>query len=158
MHKNHKDPQELDLTKPRLAWYKQKKWRRHQDTVYWVVLQLAQRKGLKFYQTRSKATRRYTCHLDLWTVHFTRHFSHAVNTHKLLHITLHGSRMCCASRHLHGHPCRAPECCPFFDSLFLTSFLCVCFSYPFFFYLDTDLYLFLHVDVIEAISHWHSAK
>ena len=55
MHKNHKDPQELDLTAPRLAWYKQKTWKRHQDTVYWVDIQLAQRKGLKFYQTRSNA-------------------------------------------------------------------------------------------------------
>ena len=54
MHKNHKDPQELDLTKPRLASYK-RKWKRHQDTVYWVDIQLAQRKGLKFYQTRSNA-------------------------------------------------------------------------------------------------------
>ena len=54
MNKNHKDPQELDLTKPRLALYKQK-WKRHQDTVYWVDIQLAQRKGLKFYQTRSNA-------------------------------------------------------------------------------------------------------
>ena len=52
MNKNHKDPQDLDLTKPRLALYKQK-WRRHQNTVYWVDIQLAQRKGLKFYQTRS---------------------------------------------------------------------------------------------------------
>ena len=52
MHKNHKDPQERDLTKPRLASYKQK-WKRHQNTVYWVDIQLAQRKGLKFYQTRS---------------------------------------------------------------------------------------------------------
>ena len=33
MNKNHKDPQELDLTKPRLASYKQK-WKMHQDTVY----------------------------------------------------------------------------------------------------------------------------
>ena len=55
MNKNHKDPQELDLTKPRLALYKHKKWKRHQDTVYWVDIQLAQRKGLKFYQTRSNA-------------------------------------------------------------------------------------------------------
>ena len=54
MHKNHKDPQELDLTKPRLASY-EKKWTRHQDTVYWVEKQLAQRKGLKFNQTRSNA-------------------------------------------------------------------------------------------------------
>ena len=53
MDKDHKDPYELDLTKPRLASYKQKKWKRHQDTVYWVDIQLAQRKGLKFYQTRS---------------------------------------------------------------------------------------------------------
>ena len=35
MHKNHKDPQELDLTKPRLASYKQM-WKMHQDTVYWA--------------------------------------------------------------------------------------------------------------------------
>ena len=41
MHKNHRDPQELDLTKRRLAWYKQK-WKRHQETVFWVDLQLAQ--------------------------------------------------------------------------------------------------------------------
>ena len=54
MHKNQKDPQELDLTKPRLASYKPK-WKRHQDTVYWVDIQLAQRKGLKFNQTRSNA-------------------------------------------------------------------------------------------------------
>ena len=54
MNKNHRDPQELDLTKPRLASYKQQ-WKRHQDTVYWVDKQLAQRKGLKFYQTRCNA-------------------------------------------------------------------------------------------------------
>ena len=52
MNKDHKDPHELDLTKPRLASYKQEKWKRHQDTVYWVDIQLAQRKGLKFHQTR----------------------------------------------------------------------------------------------------------
>ena len=45
---------ELDLTKPRLASYKQK-WKRHQDTVYWVDMQLAQRKGLKFCQTKCNA-------------------------------------------------------------------------------------------------------
>ena len=55
MDKDHKDPYELDLTKPRLASYKHKKWQRHQDTVYWVDCQLAQRKGLKFYQTRCNA-------------------------------------------------------------------------------------------------------
>ena len=51
----HKDPHELDLTKPRLASYKQKKWKRHQDMVYWVDIQLAQQKGFKFYHTRSNA-------------------------------------------------------------------------------------------------------
>ena len=35
MNKDHKDPHELDLTIPRLAWYKQKKWKKHQNTVYW---------------------------------------------------------------------------------------------------------------------------
>ena len=55
MHKNHQDPKELDLNQPRLASYKKKKWKVHQDTVYWVDIQLAQRKGLKFYQTRSNA-------------------------------------------------------------------------------------------------------
>ena len=35
MNQDHRDPQEVDLTKPRLASYKQK-WKRHQDTVYWV--------------------------------------------------------------------------------------------------------------------------
>ena len=54
MHKKHQNPKELDLTKPRLASYKQK-WKVHQDTVYRVDIQLAQRQGLKFYQTRSNA-------------------------------------------------------------------------------------------------------
>ena len=34
----------------------------------------------------------------------------------------------------------------------------MCFSYLFFFYLNPDLNLFLHVVVIGAIYHWHSAK
>ena len=55
VNKEHKDPCEIDLNAPRLAWYKQKKWKRHQDTVYWVDIQLAQQKGFKFYQTRSNA-------------------------------------------------------------------------------------------------------
>ena len=54
MHKHQQDPIELDLTEPRLASYK-RKWKVHLDTVYWVDFQLAQRKGLKFYQTRSNA-------------------------------------------------------------------------------------------------------
>ena len=34
---------------------KEKKWKRHQDAVYWVDIQLAQQRGCKFYQTRSNA-------------------------------------------------------------------------------------------------------
>ena len=48
--------------------------------------------------------------------------------------------------------------CPFLDSLFLALFLSVCFSYLFFFYLNPELNLFLHVVVIGAIYHWHSAN
>ena len=55
MDKEHKDPYEIDLNAPRFASYKQKKWKGHQDTVYWVDIQLAQRKALKFYQTRCNA-------------------------------------------------------------------------------------------------------
>ena len=55
MDKEHNDPYKLDLTKPRLAWYEQKTWKRHQDTVYWVEIHLVQRKGFKFYQTRCNA-------------------------------------------------------------------------------------------------------
>ena len=55
LNKEHKDLYEIDFNAPRLAWYKQKTWKRHQDTVYWVDIQLAQRKGMEFYQTRSNA-------------------------------------------------------------------------------------------------------
>ena len=55
MEKNHKDPETIDLNAPRHAQYMHKAWKRHQDTVYWVAINLALRKGLKFYQTRSNA-------------------------------------------------------------------------------------------------------
>ena len=55
MHKEHKDPDIIDLDAPRLAWYKQKVWRKHQNMVYWVDIKLAQKKGFKFHQTRSNA-------------------------------------------------------------------------------------------------------
>ena len=55
MNKEHKNPYDIDLTAPRRAWYKQNTWTRHQDTMCWVVIQLVQRKGLKFYQTKSNA-------------------------------------------------------------------------------------------------------
>ena len=55
LNKEHRDPNNIDLEAPRHAWYKQEKWKRHQDTVYWVDIKFAQKKGLKFYQTRSNA-------------------------------------------------------------------------------------------------------
>ena len=51
-----KDPDTIDLGAPRLAQYMHKAWKKHQKTVYWVDINLAVEKGLKFYQTRSNAT------------------------------------------------------------------------------------------------------
>ena len=62
MNKEHKDPNDIDLEAPRLAWYKRKKWKKHQDTVYWVDIKLAQQKGFNFYQTRSNAIILYDTH------------------------------------------------------------------------------------------------
>ena len=55
MDKNHKDPDVIHLSVPRRAQYVHKAWKRHQDAVYWVDINLALEKGLKFYQTRSNA-------------------------------------------------------------------------------------------------------
>ena len=55
MDKEHKDPETIDLEAPRLAQYMHTAWKKHQNTVYWVDIRLAQQKGLKFYQTRSNA-------------------------------------------------------------------------------------------------------
>ena len=55
MDKSHKDPDVIDLSVPRHAQYLHKAWKRHQDAVYWVDINLAVKKGLKFHQTRSNA-------------------------------------------------------------------------------------------------------
>ena len=55
MNNSHKDPKVIDLEAPRLAQYLHNAWKRHQDAVYWVDINLAITKGLKFYQTRSNA-------------------------------------------------------------------------------------------------------
>ena len=55
MNKEHKDPETVDLKAPRLARYLQTARKKHQNTVYWVDIRLAQKKGLKFYQTQSNA-------------------------------------------------------------------------------------------------------
>ena len=55
MDKEHKDPETISLEAPRLAQYMHIAWKKHQNTVYWVDINLAQKKGLKFCQTRSNA-------------------------------------------------------------------------------------------------------
>ena len=55
MDKKHKDLDTVDLNEPRHAQYMHKAWKKHQITVYWVDINLALKKGLKFYHTRSNA-------------------------------------------------------------------------------------------------------
>ena len=53
--REHKDPEKIDFSVPRRAQYLHSAWKKHQDAVYWVEIDLAIRKGFTFYQTRSKA-------------------------------------------------------------------------------------------------------
>ena len=55
LDKSHKDLDVIDLSVPRHAQYLHNAWKRHQEAVYWVDINLAVAKGLKFYQTRSNA-------------------------------------------------------------------------------------------------------
>ena len=78
------------------------------------------------------------CRQFMSRLQFTRHFFSS-SEHAL--IVAHHT----AWLNLHGPPCHAPGCCLCFDSLFLTLFLSVCFSYLFFFfYQNPQLNLFLH--------------
>ena len=51
--KNHKDPEYIDFSVPRRAKYVHSAWKKHQDAVFWVDIDLAIKEGLTFYQTRS---------------------------------------------------------------------------------------------------------
>ena len=53
--KDHEDPEHIDFSVPRRARYVHSAWKKHQDAVFWVDIDLAIRKGLTFYQTRSNA-------------------------------------------------------------------------------------------------------
>ena len=53
--KGHQDPAQIDFTVPRRAQYLHIAWKKHQDAVFWVDINLAIQKGLTFYQTRSNA-------------------------------------------------------------------------------------------------------
>ena len=52
---SHRDPEYIDFSVPRLAWYVHSAWKRHQDAVFWVDIDLAIKEELTFYQTRSNA-------------------------------------------------------------------------------------------------------
>ena len=54
VNKEYRDPNTVDLRAPRFARYLQTAWKKHQNTVYCVDIKLAQQKGFKSYQTRSK--------------------------------------------------------------------------------------------------------
>ena len=54
--KGHQYPEHIDFSVPRRAQYVHSAWKRHQDAVFWVDIDLAIREGLTFYQTRSNAT------------------------------------------------------------------------------------------------------
>ena len=54
-NESHRDPEYIDFSVPRLARYMHSAWKRHQDAVFWVDIDLAIREGLTFYQTRSNA-------------------------------------------------------------------------------------------------------
>ena len=45
MDKNHKDPNTIDLNEPRHAQYMHKAWKRHQNAVCWIDINLALKKG-----------------------------------------------------------------------------------------------------------------
>ena len=53
--KDHEDPEHIDFSVPRRARYVHSAWKKHQDAVFWVDIDLAIKKGLTFYQTRSNA-------------------------------------------------------------------------------------------------------
>ena len=52
---DHKDPELIDFSTPRRARFVHSAWKKHQDAVFWVDIDLAIRKGLTICQTRSNA-------------------------------------------------------------------------------------------------------
>ena len=69
--KGHKDPDVIDLRVPRHAQYLHNAWKKHQDTVYWVDINLAIRKD------------EHSTTLDRMLSSFKKHF-HLIVFQKLL--------------------------------------------------------------------------
>ena len=53
--KDYEYPEHIDFSVPRRARNVHNAWKKHQDAVFWVDIDLAIKKGLTFYQTRSNA-------------------------------------------------------------------------------------------------------
>ena len=53
--KDHEDPEYIDFSVPRRARFVHSAWKKHQDAVLWVDIDLAIKEGLTFHQTRSNA-------------------------------------------------------------------------------------------------------
>ena len=53
--KGHQDPAKIDFHEPRRAQHLHSAWKKHQDAVFWVDINLAIQRGLTFHQTRSNA-------------------------------------------------------------------------------------------------------
>ena len=47
-NENHKDPEHIDFFVPRRAQYVHSAWKRHQNAVFWVHIDLSIREGLTF--------------------------------------------------------------------------------------------------------------
>ena len=54
-NESQRDPEYFDFSVPRIARYMHKVWKKHQDAVFWVDIDLGIKEGLVFYQTRSNA-------------------------------------------------------------------------------------------------------
>ena len=52
---SHRNPEHIYFSVPRRARYVHSAWKKHQDAVFWVDIDLAIREGLTFYQKRSNA-------------------------------------------------------------------------------------------------------
>ena len=52
---DHEDPEHIDFSVRRRARYVHCAWKKHQDAVFWVDINLAIKEGLTLYQTRSNA-------------------------------------------------------------------------------------------------------
>ena len=65
MNKEHRDPNNIDLEAPRLAWYQQKVWKKHQNTVYWVDIKLAQQEEFKVVSNKIERNHPFTTHSQL---------------------------------------------------------------------------------------------